>query len=246
MKRILLTGVLSLGLLALSGTRYTNQALVCANCTQEVTEVLRWVDSMRQGAQTLAQVQQQVNQARAFYQQVTHVTDLGSAVSALGVVGIQNPLPVNPYALQSLLSGQGGANGMLSSLNGLYTGSLGQNTLTPMGTPSSWVGRLLGQQIGAASGTQAVSLQLFQTLSERNTLINQLRDRINTADPAQREALIARLSVEQNAATSLTGQAVAVGTYAAAQRDAFNAQREQATMMNIDAVLADAKSRGIY
>ena len=44
--------------------------------------------------------------------------NLGTAMALMNMVGIDNPLPINPYAVQSLVSGYGGMN----SLSGL-TGS---------------------------------------------------------------------------------------------------------------------------
>ena len=81
------------------------------------------VQQVTQLTQQLAVMQQQYQQLVMTYQALTRVTDLGSAVSALNMMGIRNPLPINPYAAQSLLNGTGGASGMLNSLSGLYTGT---------------------------------------------------------------------------------------------------------------------------
>ena len=87
------------------------------------------------GAGEVNMLQQQVQQVMSIYNAVSHVTDLGSAVSALGLLGIQNPLPVNPYAVQSLLNGTGSVEGMAGSIGSLFNSNWEtSHVYTPTGT----------------------------------------------------------------------------------------------------------------
>jgi hypothetical protein len=63
------------------------------------------------------------------YNTLSHATDINSAVSALGVLGIQNPLPVNISSVQQLLAGRGGVSGLSGSLSGLFNNSYSYNNV---------------------------------------------------------------------------------------------------------------------
>ena len=96
-------------------------------------EIIREVKRLAEYGKMIQNGVQQVQIARATVDAFTNIRDLGSAVSAFGMVGVQNPVPeLNVYALQGLLSGTGGAQGMVGNLGGLYAG-------TPLDTQTSYV-----------------------------------------------------------------------------------------------------------
>ncbi|TCZ54560.1 type IV secretion system protein, partial [Roseicella aquatilis] len=172
-------------------------SVICPTCRQELTDNLAWAQQAADMVRQLQQMQQQYQQLAMTYQAITRVTDLGSAVSALNLLGIRNPLPINPYAAQSLLNGTGGAGGMLNSLAGLYTGTLGGNTVYAP-RDDTWTTRQIVANGGGLAGAQALALQLYQSAAERVAGLGELQGRIDGApDPSEREALIARLGVEQ-------------------------------------------------
>lgn len=252
MRRALLTGAAAIALLVAGGTRHASHAVlgvgdICANCATEFSQIMSWAKQASDMAQQLQKAEAQVQQGRMMYQAVTHVTDLGSAVSALGMLGVRNPLPINPYALQGLLNGQGGAQGMLANLGGLYTGARASNSTYRLPDASSWIGGLINRQADAIAGTQAAALQIHQAAAERSDLIVALQARIATAaTPAEREALTARLVAEQNQVAGLAVQATAVQTFGQQQALAFEQAQRERMHQGIDAVLAQAKARGIF
>jgi type IV secretion system protein VirB5 len=211
---------------------------------KEWTQIASWGKQAADMAKGLQGDLMRLRQLEATYQAMTRVTDLGSAVSALNMLGIRNPLPVNPYAVQSLMSGQGGAQGMLGSLSSLYTGALNQNRLyeTPGGT---WIDQQINQQGGGIAGAQAVALQLYQSAAERVPYLQQLQARIDTAaDPSEREALIARLGAEQAYIQNSQVQAQTLGNFMAAQFQLRDQQREERLQGSIDEALALAAAKG--
>lgn len=216
----------------------------CVNCSQEMQEVIRWGQQAADMAKQIGQMYAQYQQLVAIYGAFTRITDLNTAVAALGMVGIQNPLPVNPSAVQGLMNGTGGANGMIGSIGSLFNGTLNQNRVyeTPGDT---WLNRQINQSGGGLAGAQALSLQLYQSAAERLQALPELQARIGTAaDPSEREALIARINVEQAYIQTAQVQAAALGNFMQAQFRVREQQREERRQQEFDEVLSQATARG--
>ena len=256
MRRVLLTGVAALAITVGAGTRRAADAQLLVNDPiQTLIAQSSWLkqaaDMAKQAADMATQIRQytaMLNQAQAAYYAVTHVTDLGTAVGALGALGIQNPLPINPYALQSLLNGSGGVQGGVSSLASLYTGNLNANRVYEPPNALGWVAQQINRQAGGIAGTQAVALQLHQSAAERAPLIAALQARISagTTTPAEREGLTNRLLVEQTYVQNQAVQAQALGAQAvllAANQEQRQTERLQGS---IEAVMNDARGRGYW
>jgi hypothetical protein len=161
------------------------------------------------------------------------------------MVGIQNPLPVNPYALQGLLNGSGGAQGMISSLGSLYNGTKAANTVYQV-PGNSWAAQQINANGGGIAGAQAVFLQIYQSAAQRVPLLNELQARISTStDQSEREALIARFGAEQAYIQNANLQAQAVGGYMQAQFALQKQQSQERMQQGIDEILADAQAKGI-
>lgn len=187
---------------------------------------------------------QRFQQLRATYEALTRVTDLGSAVYALGLLGIRNPLPINPFALQGLLNGTGGTNGMLSNMGNLYTGTMTATRVVEL-PGIRWMERQINANGGGIAGVQAVALQLYESAAQRVPLIEELQARINTAsDPSEREALIARLAAEQAYIQNQHVQMQSVAAFAAGQYQIREQQREEVLMNSINQMHASAQARG--
>ena len=262
MKRILLTGVAALAITIGAGTRHAAKAVLgvgditfCTNCASEFSQIASWgkqaADMARQAQQGVEMISQgytRVQQAQAAYYAITHVSDLGTAVGALGALGIQNPLPINPFALQSLLNGSGGVQGGVSSLASLYTGNLNANRVYAPPDALGWVAQQINRQAGGIAGTQAVALQLHQSAAERTPLIAALQARISAGEttPAEREGLTNRLLAEQTYVQNQAVQAQALG----AQASLLVANQEQRQVEHlqgsIEAVMSDARGRGYW
>src|SRR3954469_24115586 len=103
MKRLVLASVATAALCFAHSRAEAQVAVACVTCPTEVQEALRFGKQLAEYANHLRELQAIYSQANATYQAFTNIRDLGSAVGALQVAGISNPLPVNPYALQALM-----------------------------------------------------------------------------------------------------------------------------------------------
>ena len=213
---------------------YVIQHLGIAN---QVKELASW-------ARQVQQMQQQYAQLQSTYYAMAHVTNLGSAVGALGVAGIRNPLPINPYAVQGLLNGTGGIGGMSGNIGGLFAGTTAANRVY---TPSddTWFGQELNRNGGGIAGAQALALELYRAAADRMTHLDDLRSQISTAsDPATREAITAQISAEGSAIQNQTLQAQVLGNYMQASLANQTQRVQERRQQEITDVLADAKARG--
>jgi len=99
------------------------------NLVAQAKSLLQELKSYATQLQQLQQEVQSVMWAAQTAQSFIQNPNLGAAMALMNMVGIENPLPINPYAVQSLVSGYGGMNnlsgltGKLNSLNGLVTDS---------------------------------------------------------------------------------------------------------------------------
>lgn len=198
-----------------------------------------------QGLRQLNELQAQLAQARALYEATNNVRDLGSAVNALGAAGIRNPLPINPYAAQSLLNGTGGMTGISSNLGSLFTGSLSANRVyAPDG--STWQGAELNRTSGGLAGAQAMVMELYRAAADRVAHLDVLRGQIASAtDQGTRDALTAQFAAEQAAIGNQTVQVQAINGYVAAQQASNGVRLQERRQMEIDEVLAQARAHGI-
>ena len=138
--------------------------------------------------------------------------NLGTAMALMNMVGIDNPLPINPYAVQSLVSGYGGMNslsgltGKLSSLNGLVTGSYSADSVYTC-TDGSYACARQQQVASSNAGIKGLTSQIYQQLTEHIPVLQSLRTELDTAsDPAQREHIMAQLAIENTWTANAQGQ----------------------------------------
>jgi type IV secretion system protein VirB5 len=218
--------------------------VICPSCEQEFDAAARQAQTLVQWGKQLGDMERQYQQLQSTYYALAHVTDLGGAVSALGLLGIRNPLPVNPTAVQQLMNGTGGLGGMSSSIGNLLVGVSNENRVfSPTGT--GWMAQEINRNGGSIAGAQALALQLYQASADRMSSLDSLRARISSAsDPSTREALIAQLTAEGNAIQNQQAQAQILGNYMQAtlanQQQRVTERRQQ----EIADVLAEAKANG--
>jgi type IV secretion system protein VirB5 len=188
-----------------------------ANQTQMIRQV-------QQAAEQIQLLQQQVQTVMSVYNAISHVTDLGSAVSALGLLGIQNPLPVNPYAVQNLLSGRGSITGMSASIGSLFNSNLSSSHVyTPNG--SSYQEGLLSRNATSIAGMQGLAGQLYQSMSQRLPLLAELQARLETATTQKDvDDLQARLLAEQS---YIQAQGVQAQSLAMMQVSAYQSRQQE-------------------
>lgn len=246
MRRVLLAGAAALALSLVPAPRGA-EGFACANCVNEVTEVIREIKRAAEVAKMVNNGVQQVQQARAVVNAFTNVRDLGSAVGAFGMLGVQNPLPINPYALQGLLNGTGGAQGMLGNLGGLYTGTTSANSQFQVPVTLQ-VGRWINQQLAAVSGSQAASLSLHQAAEERARQISLLQAQIaaNAGNPSAQAMLANQLAAYQAQVQGQQVQAIALANYSAQQQRAAEIQQQARFQQSAEEILQQARARGWF
>lgn len=244
MKRALLGAACALALavpvggVAAQGIPTYDNANLLARGLEHAATIAKW-------GQQAEHMVQQIRRAEAAYDAVTGVRDLGSAVQAMGVLGIRNPLPINPYAVQGLLNGTGGVSGMTSNLGGLFTGTLSQNRVYES-QGGSWIEQEINRNGSGLAGAQAVSLQLYASAAERMQHMDALRGRIDTADdPATRDSLIAQLTAENGAIQNQALQAQALNNFMQSQIALQGQRVQERRVQEIDGILAEARARGV-
>ena len=214
---------------------YIIQNLGIAN---QVKELASW-------AKQLAQMEAQYQQLVMTYEALAHVTDLGSAVGALGMLGIRNPLPLNPFAVQSLLNGTGGVGGMSANIGGLYTGTLSGNQVYQVKT-DTWIGQELNRNGSGIAGGQSLAMELYRAAADRMEHLDNLRGQIaDASDPSVRESLIAQIGAEQTAISNQQVQATVLGNYMQSQFASQQQRVQERRQQEIDQVLADARAHGV-
>lgn len=244
MKRALLGAACALSFVA-AGTVPAAAQLAVVDKASILGRAIEHGETIARWGQQAEHMMQQIRRAEAAYDAVTGVRDLGSAVQAMGVLGIRNPLPVNPYAVQGLLNGTGGVSGMTSNLSGLFTGTLGQNRVYES-QGGSWIEQEINRNGSGLAGAQAVSLQLYASAAERMQHMDALRGRIDTADdPATRDSLIAQFAAENGAIQNQALQAQALGNFMQAQIALQGQRVQERRVQEIDGILADARARGV-
>ena len=187
MRRALLAGACAAALWA-GGTRPARAVLGvgdttwCLNCTEEWQEVAREVARAAQVVKQIEEARAMVARAEQIYRAATGVRDLGSAIYALNLAGVQNPLPVDAYAVQNMIAGRGGAGGTLS---GLYDTLMGLNRVAdPAG--DTFRGQEMAANAGSIAGMQALAQQTYQANAERLQRLAGVRERMAIAsDPAE-------------------------------------------------------------
>src|SRR5581483_455580 len=141
--------------------------------SQLVQDVKQGVQMLQQGMQMIREAQQTVQFAQMIYGAVSHITDIGQIMGILGMVGIQDPLPVNVYSLESLLRGTGGINGMAGNIGSLFNSNLGFNKIFSPGDIGLGA-TALNERLNAISGSQSIGDTLFVNAQTRMPLIREL------------------------------------------------------------------------
>ena len=158
----------------------------------------------------------------------------------LGQVGIDNPLPVSPYAIQTLLNGQGGISGTLGALGTLSNSSFSTNHVYSPGD-GSWASQQLNANGNGIAGAQGAAMQIFQQVSTHYPVIQALRERLLAATtPKDVADAQAQISAEQAWEQNATAQLQSVALLNAAQAQSNQQRQNEKLDQDIDAVLQGA------
>lgn len=211
-----------------------------SNLVQQIKGYLQDLKSYATQLQQLQQEVQQVQWAISTYQSFVHDPSLGGAMAMLGQVGIDNPLPVSPYAIQTLLNGQGGISGTLGALGTLSNSSFSTNHIYSP-DDGSWASQQLNANGNGIAGAQGAAMQIFQQVSTHYPVIQALRERLLAATtPKDVADAQAQISAEQAWEQNATAQLQSVALLNSAQ-DQSNQQRQNEKLdQDIDAVLQAA------
>lgn len=173
-----------------------------------IGDELSWV---KQAAQYATQLQQYASELQLFLNFV-HNPSLGAALGLLGSIGLTNSLPINPYALMSLMNGLtspaggfGQISGLLSALSGLATSSYSANHVyTP--TDGSWASGALIGNANSLSGEQGAAAAAYGDLRNHMTVLPALRDHLLAATDTK-DVLDASAEVQEEIAWNVNQMA---------------------------------------
>ncbi len=199
-----------------------------------------------QANQYISEAQSAASLATQVASTVAH-PNLGSVAGLMSQVGIENPTGVDPYMMQSLLSGYSGAGiqGLLgkASLLGAMVNTSHENDAVYNCADRSFACVQSQQQGWGNAGLKGVSGRIYQELAAHIPILQGLRARaLASTTPAERENVLLQLETERNWAQNagLTLQS-AVATAEAQDRVAHQ-QRGQKLMQDADALIAAARN----
>ena len=140
MRRLVLCGVSATMLMA--GCGQARAFEIVEDIAAEVGISKQLAEEIKNGLTQLKQQQTELQALQADLQLVeqftfltenfVHNPNLGAVMGLLNALGLQNDLPLNPFAVQALLSGyggMGGLNGVLGQLGNLVNGSFNADHL---------------------------------------------------------------------------------------------------------------------
>ena len=220
--------------------------------TIDVSEIEQTIALLKQQISAYAVQIQQLEQAAQSVQWAANTFDafvahpgLGQAMGLMGQLGISDPLPVNPYAVQSLMNGYGGISGTLGSLSGLANTSWGTNHVYSS-TDGTWTSQQSMASANGIAGAQGIAGQVYQQMADHFAVLGALRqDLLGATTPAERDAAMGQLAAEQAWTQNAQGQLQAAQIMLLAQRDS-RAQREDEQLdQSIDGQLSQARAQGL-
>lgn len=173
MRRAVLLAGLGLGALAAPGAAEAQN--ICGNCTTEMGEIFRELARVGQVAKHIGETARAAQGTWRQVEAVTRVRDLGDAMAALNMLGIQNPMPVDTFAVQQLLSGYGGPLDRLDAASRVYI---------PSG--DDWASARLNMGAAQIDGQRQMAAVNYQAAVQRQQQLSRVRARSATAnDPKE-------------------------------------------------------------
>ena len=232
MRRLLLCGV-SAGML-LAGYRQACAFDVVEDIAAEVGISKQVVEEIKNGLTQLKQLQTELLSLQADLQLVeqftfltenfVHDPSLGTVMGLLNALGLQNDLPLNPYAVQALLSGYGGMGGLsgivgqLSNLGNLVNGSFNADHLYDC-SDNSFACQQAKTAAAANAGYKGIVSQLYTDLTSHMTSLEGLRTTLlGASDPKTVADATAQIALEHTWVSNPAAQLQAVTAMAQAQQ----------------------------
>jgi hypothetical protein len=242
MKRILFAGVCLAALSSPASAQITvvDPASILQQVKSYVQEIKDYALQTQQYVTQAQQYQQEVEQYIAF----VHDPNLGAAMGLMNQAGLSNSLPINPMALQSLVSGNASPVGMLGALGSLANTSYGANHVYSP-TDQSWNSQQLIANGNGISNTQGAADAAYQNLRDHMPIIQALRDKLVLArTPKDVADAQAELEAETLWTQSMHAQMAAVEVNYRTQMDARRQRDDESLEQGIDAFIGQANAAG--
>ena len=218
------------------------------NLVAQAKNLLQEVQSYATQLQQLQTEIQSYTQWVYIGQQLIHDPSLGTFSQLANRLGLDTSLPLNPYAVQGLIAGAGGINGLngimgkIPLLGGLVNTSFTSNQLYNCQTGDA--GCQLSQ-VSAASraASQGLANKMLQDISSHMANLQSLRDRAATAsDPKTVQDLTLQAGIEQNWLQGAQGQLQAIGIMHSSQEAALGQAATQKYDLDADGFIKAAKA----
>ena len=218
------------------------------NLVAQAKNLFQEVQSYAVQLQTLQTEVQSYLQFVYIGQQLVHDPSLGTFTQLANRLGLDTSIPLNPYAVQGLISGAGGINGLngimskVPLLGGLVNTSFANNQLYNCQTGDA--GCQLSQ-VSAASraASQGLANKMLQDISSHMANLQSLRDRAATAsDPKTVPDLTLQAGIEQNWLQGAQGQLQAIGIMHSSQEAALGQAATQKYDLDADVFIKAAKA----
>jgi hypothetical protein len=245
MRRTLLAAVAAFALL--SGRAHAMITVI------DPTEIGQTINLLRQQIQAysvqLQQLQQaamQVQWAVSMFNSLVAHPNLGAVMGLMNQLGIQDPLPIDPYTIQGLLHGGGGINGALGMLSTLSNSAWNTNHVyTP--TDGSWQSQQLASSANSIAGAQGIALQVYSQMGQHFAVLGGLRnDLLAATTPAEREHVMGQIQAEQAWTQNAQGQLQAANLMLVSQHYSEAQQENEHLDQAIDQTIADARANGVF
>lgn len=199
-----------------------------------------YATELKSYAVALQQLQQQVQTAESTFQTVQGLIQnpsIGTAMALMGRTGLSSALPLNPYSVQSLVSGTGGLSSKFGALSGLTNSSFNSNLIYSC-TDSSWACQQQKQNAVGLAGQQGIGLASIQSLAEHQPILQALRDRLATSNtPAERENVMAALQTESAWTAQEGNRLMAANILISSQKDVRDQQASEKLSKDIQSTL---------
>ena len=212
------------------------------------------------------QLQQYATQLQSLEQQVQQVTwlattaesliqnpNLGAVMALAGQLGLNQDLPVSPYAVMGLVNGfnglsTGGGIGQLTgafgSLNGLVNNSFTVNSAYTC-TATTFPCTQQQQMANSAAGTQGIMQTLYQDLANHVQILQSLQTSASASTtPAQRENVLNEIALQQAWVNNSGNQIQAVSGMWSAQQQVNQNRANEVQSQNTDTWIASIPAGG--
>jgi Type IV secretion system proteins len=193
----------------------------------------------------LEQAIQQVQWATAEFNSLVANPSLPAAMGLLQAVGIQNPLPVSPYAIQGLISGQGGINGTLGALSSFTSGAATTNRVYTC-TDNTFACQNSLASANSVAGSQGIAQQVYAQIAAHFPLMASLqRDMLAATTPAERESVMGQIQAEQAWAQQAQGQLQTAQIMLVAEQDNRVQRDNEKLSQSFHSQLDQARAAGV-